>query len=297
VSLDAYQVFRAVVEKKNFLRAAEVLHLTPSAVSYSIARLEDKFGLTLFIREKNGVRLTADGAEMLKYVKQVLTEQEKLDKTLLRLKNTKSGTVRIGTFSSACAAWIPGIVKSFSVIYPYVKIEVRQGYYRDIKQWIENGTVDMGFLPSAYCGENEMTVLSKDRIMCVVPQDFVTPNKEYVRFDDIKGLRLVSNRENFDLENDKFIRYYSLSENRQFVIEGDLYLSLLSMVENGFGISLMPRMLLDNIAYQVKVYPLVPEEYRIIGLVKSKQHTLLPTAQNMYTHIIDYLKQDCYCNS
>ncbi len=192
MSLDAYLVFKAVVEKKNFLRAAESLHLTPSAVSYSIARLEEKFGLTLFIREKNGVRLTADGAEMLKYVKQVLTEQEKLDRMLLRLQSTKNGTVRIGTFSSVCVAWIPGIIKSFSAIYPYVKIEVCQGYYRDIQQWIEDGTVDMGFLPSSYCGEHEMTVLSKDRIMCVVPQDFVPPNKEYIKLDDLKDLRLFN---------------------------------------------------------------------------------------------------------
>ena len=61
MSLPAYQIFKTVVEQNSFQRAAEILHLTPSAISHSISSLEKELGFPLFIRNKTGIQLTGYG--------------------------------------------------------------------------------------------------------------------------------------------------------------------------------------------------------------------------------------------
>ena len=66
MTLLAYQVFLAVVEQESFQKAAQVLNLTPSAISHAVASMEAELGSALFIRSKQGVYLTNYGKELWK---------------------------------------------------------------------------------------------------------------------------------------------------------------------------------------------------------------------------------------
>ena len=60
MTLFAYQIFHAVAQQGSFARAAELLHVTPSAISHAVATMEAECGFPLFTRTKNGVTMTAD---------------------------------------------------------------------------------------------------------------------------------------------------------------------------------------------------------------------------------------------
>ena len=66
MSLYGYEIFETVVEQNSFVKAAHVLNLTPSAVSHAIAKLESDIGFPLFIRNRNGVRLTGEAEKILR---------------------------------------------------------------------------------------------------------------------------------------------------------------------------------------------------------------------------------------
>ena len=72
MTLLAYQVFLAVVEQESFQKAAQVLNLTPSAISHAVASMETELGSALFIRSKQGVYLTNYGKELFPYIKNCL---------------------------------------------------------------------------------------------------------------------------------------------------------------------------------------------------------------------------------
>jgi DNA-binding transcriptional LysR family regulator len=109
MSLFSYRIFDAVAKQQSFLRAAETMHLTPSAVSHSIASLEGKLGFPLFISSRTGVKLTSEGEKLLIHVRSILRFEEQLQQEAAQINELEKGTIVIGTFSSVCTNWISDI--------------------------------------------------------------------------------------------------------------------------------------------------------------------------------------------
>ena len=63
------------------------------------------------------------------------------------------------------------------------------------------------------------------------------------------------------------------------------------MVEAGLGISIMPRMLLRSCTAAVKIYPIEPEEYRVVGLAVQRPTAMAPAVEQMFHHIVDFCRQ------
>ena len=96
MTLLSYQVFQTVVGQGSFQKAAEILNLTPSAVSLAIASMEQELGFSLFTRNKAGVALTNYGEHLLPYVNAVLNSDESLQQAIAGLNGLKMGNVKVG---------------------------------------------------------------------------------------------------------------------------------------------------------------------------------------------------------
>lgn len=200
MSLSSYKIFKTVADQNSFQRAAEILHLTPSAISHSISSLERDLGFSLFIRNKTSIQLTSYGESLLPYIQSVLNSEEHLKQEISQLNGLEKGTVKLGAFNSVCTNWIPTIVSSFQKLYPNISIEVFQGNYNDVSNWIRNGLVDIGFLSTSSGTELHITPLYKDPLVCVVPKSFCPKNKDFITIDDIKGQNFVYQREGSDAD-------------------------------------------------------------------------------------------------
>ena len=78
MTLLSYQIFQTVVEQGSFQKAAQILNLTPSAISHSISSMEKELGFPLFNRNKNGITLTSYGENLKPYILSVLNSDTKL---------------------------------------------------------------------------------------------------------------------------------------------------------------------------------------------------------------------------
>ena len=152
MTLFSYEIFDAVARQGSFNKAAQQLHLTPSAISHAIAVMEAELGFTLFNRGKNGVTMTSYGASLYPSIRAVLNSDEALQQSIARLNGLEKGKVKLGAFNSVCAGLLPQILKSFMASYPQIEVEVYQGTYDDVKEWLRTGQVDLAFL-SASCRE------------------------------------------------------------------------------------------------------------------------------------------------
>ena len=93
MTLFSYEIFDAVARQGSFNKAAQQLHLTPSAISHAIAVMEAELGFTLFNRGKNGVTMTSYGASLYPSIRAVLNSDEALKQSIARLNGLEKGKV------------------------------------------------------------------------------------------------------------------------------------------------------------------------------------------------------------
>lgn len=285
MTLLSYQVFQAVVEQESFQKAAEVLNLTPSAVSHAVSAIEKELGFSLFTRSKAGVVLTNYGEVLLPYIYAVLNSDKSLNQAIAKINGLQQGDVKVGCFSSVCTNWMTDIIRSFKKEYPDINIEIYQGTYADVAYWIKSGIVDIGFLSVSSAGDLPIEPLYKDPLLCVVPKDFrKKENTPYMTPDEMKDHVFVSQMETTDADIVKFMRENGLNVRSDYHVVDDL--STIAMVAAGFGICLMPELVMNDIPYAVDTYPTYPEASRIIGISALNPDFLAPAVKTLYQHVV-----------
>lgn len=165
MTLFSYEIFDAVARQGSFNKAAQQLHLTPSAISHAIAVMEAELGFTLFNRGKNGVTMTSYGASLYPSIRAVLNSDEALQQSIARLNGLEKGKVKLGAFNSICSGLLPGILKGFMAHYPQIEVEVYQGTYDDVKEWLRTGQVDIAFLSNNCREEFVLTELFHEPLL------------------------------------------------------------------------------------------------------------------------------------
>ena len=241
MTLFSYEIFDAVARQGSFNKAAQQLHLTPSAISHAIAVMEAELGFTLFNRGKNGVTMTSYGASLYPSIRAVLNSDEALKQSIARLNGLEKGKVKLGAFNSVCAGLLPQILKSFMASFPQIEVEVYQGTYDDVKEWLRTGQVDLAFLSATCREEFNLTELFREPLLCIVPQDWPEPPNGIMTPELMNGQSFVVQCDATDAEMRQFLKKYSISTERRCHVIDDQ--SNIAMVEAGLGISIMPRML------------------------------------------------------
>ncbi len=170
MSVNKYQMFLKTVECGSFSKAAEEMNFTQSAVSHAVQALENELGVTLLSRNRGGVVLTADGRLLLPRIEKLCAAHHELMRSAAELKGMDAGYVRVATFSSVSAQWLPSILKSFGERYPNIEFEVLTGdYYGQSEDWILQGKVDCGFLRLPSVKRLQTYPLHRDELQVILP--------------------------------------------------------------------------------------------------------------------------------
>ena len=290
MTLLTYQVFKTVADIGGFHKAADILGLTPSAISHAITNLEKELGFTVLIRSKSGITLTSNGENLLPYVNAVLNSDESLHQLVADMNGLQMGTVKIGVFSSVCTSWLPDIMSSFKEKYKNVSIEGYQGTYDDVADWIKTGVVDLGFLSLSSAKDIPIEPLYRDPLLCVLPKGMPkTGDPQYMDIDDMRDMQFVTQRESTDADIQNFLRENRLSIQSKYHVVDDL--STVRLVEKGFGICLMPELVMHDIPYEVDTYMVRPHASRVIGIAILNKDFVAPAVRTMYNHIVDNYQQ------
>ena len=288
MTLLSYQVFMAVADQGSFQKAAQTLQLTPSAVSHAVASMEEELGSPLFVRSRRGVSLTNYGKELFPYIKNVLNSDEYLRQAVAQFNGLQKGSVRLGTFNSACVEWMPGLLKDFQREYPNMRVEIYQGTYDDVNRWLRDGIVDLGFLSSLSVGDLKYEPVYEDRIVCVTPKGFRTKNPGYITIEELRTQKFVTQMEGCDADVSSFMKKYGLSVRGNSYIIDDM--SSIALVMGGYGLCLVPELVIRSLNFPVDVYPLDVDEKRTIVLASLHAAVQAPAVQKMRDYIVTRLR-------
>ena len=136
--------FEEVAEQKSIRRAAERLHIAPSAVTRQIAKFEEMLGMPLFERLPRGVRLTSAGEIMLAHVRRMRRDFGGALGQIDALKGMRRGKVRLGILQYMGSQLIPDLIADVNRDYPGVSFTVISANTPEIVDKVSGGELDIG---------------------------------------------------------------------------------------------------------------------------------------------------------
>ncbi|PWM40381.1 MAG: LysR family transcriptional regulator [Clostridiales bacterium] len=283
MNIQKYLAFVKTVEYGSFTKAADILHYSQSGISRMISDLEKEWNLVLLERGKSGVRLTSDGLTLLPYAKSLVAEYEKLQMQIDELTGMQTGLIRIGTFSSVATHWLPGIIKKFQSDYPGIDYELLLGDYSEIENWIIEGRVDCGFLRLPAQAGLETIFLEQDPLMAVIPENHRLADSAKFPVSALCDEPFILLEKGARAEVSELFERCGLNPQIHFTTWDDY--AIMSMVESGLGISVLPQLILRRMPYKILAKELDFPAYRSIGIaLKSKKNASLAVKR-----FLDYL--------
>ncbi len=268
-----YQVFLKIVETKSLTRTASYFGCTQSAVSQLVKALESELGVSLLIRSKNGVRLTAEGEYLLPSMRQIVAGERAVFERALELQNLNAGLIRIGIFTSLSCQWLPPYLKRFRETYPNIGFELLQGDVQEISEWLRNGTVDVGFTTPPNSDEFYFRELLADRMNIVLPPEHPLAGKP-VSLEQLRDETFVLLESGYSQITEKMFHDAGMRPKQQYTVQDDY--TVMSMVESGLGVTLLPELMLHRSPYKLSSCPAEPPYYRHLGVcwLKKEQNSI-----------------------
>lgn len=278
-----YLAFAKTAELGSFTKAADALNYTQSAISRMISDLETECGLSLLIRSKKGVQLTQNGQQLLPLVRNLCHEYEVLRSNIDELNGLQSGTIRIGAFSSVATHWIPPIIKKFQADYPGIEYELLMGNYAEIENWILEGKADCGFLPLPVHSRLETVPLEDDELMVILPSSHPMKDCEVFPVNKLADYPFILPKTGDVSDITPVFEEYSVCPNIRYSTFDDY--SIMSMVENGLGISVLPSLILRRNPYDIVQKRLDVPAYRKLCIAIRKDASIPPAAKRFLSYL------------
>lgn len=266
-----YMAFIKTAEYGSFTKAAEVLHYSQSGISRMIGDLEKEWRVTLLERSRWGASLTSDGSRLLARAQKLCEEYRKLQMEVDDLHGVQSGLIRIGTFSSVATHWLPNIIKAFQKDHPNIDYELLLGDYAEIEEWIAEGRVDCGFVRLPARPAFETIPLARDDLLAVLPEGHPLAESERVPASALCSEPFILLERGARTDVTEIFEREGLSPRVRFTTWDDY--AIMSMVESGLGISILPELILRRIPYRIVAKKLAVPAYREIGLALRERES------------------------
>ncbi len=121
------RTIKAIHDAGGLARAADVLHITQSALSHQVKGLEDQAGVELFVRRSKPLKLSAAGMKLLRLAERILPEIEAMEEEFDALRQGRAGRLHIAIECHACFDWLFPVLEQFRRAWPDIDIDIRPG--------------------------------------------------------------------------------------------------------------------------------------------------------------------------
>ena len=165
-------ILREIERNGSLTAAADSLHLTQSALTHSIKKLEQRTGTALWSKEGRAIRLTQAGSYLLTVANRLLPQLEYADQVIERFAKGEKGAIRIGMECHPCYQWLLKVVTPFIERYPEVDLDVKQQFQFGGMKALLNYDIDVLVTPDPIhqSGVTFTPVLNYQQVLVVSKQ-------------------------------------------------------------------------------------------------------------------------------
>lgn len=278
VNLDLYRVFCKVAKCGSLTKAAEELYISQPAVSQAIKQLESQLNTSLFNRTHRGMELSVHGGrQIIKNVEQALELLDEAENKLMELKNTATGTIRIGATDTIFEYFLAEKIVEYHAKYPAVKFELLSDISPKTIEQLKSNKCDIGFL-NLPIQEDEGIIISSN-VMYL--HDVFIANDNYAELKDtVVPLRKLSEYPTLLMDDSTVSRraITSFASSLGIHFHPDIEVSswdlMKRLAKKGMGIGCIPReyaqkeLFEKQSLFEVKTEPALP--VRSVGMALPK---------------------------
>ena len=286
------RAFLKIAETRNFTRAANDLHISQSALTVQIQQLEESLGLQLFDRNKRGATLTAAGKDVFGPLQRLFSDAQGILDHAHELSSAATGFVTIAALPTVAAGVLPGLVQSFVVGHPGVRIQILDIVAERVREAVLRRQVDFGMgTRHGRDADLRASPLFRDHLVVFVPMGHALARKtamtlrEAAVFDLILPSRDSSVRENVE----------AIAHRERLALqtryETNYMATALGFVKAGLGIAILPESAAGVDARGFTRIPLNDRSSsRQIELLQRRDVTLSPAAESFLQHLQHYFR-------
>lgn len=243
-TLKQLQYLIALHDHGHFGKAADACFVTQSTLSAGLRELESLIGVTLVERTRRVVRFTPLGLRVVAKARRVMREAEELGDLVKAEGKPLSGELRLGVIPTIAPFLLPRLLPSVRQDWPELKLFLREETSASVCDSLGRGQLDCVLLALPFaCGDVDSEVLFEDRLHVAYPAEDNPP--VLVRPDQIDQDRLLL------LEDGHCLKDHVLSACNRPELRADARMlgtslhTLVQMVDNGLGLTMLPQMALD----------------------------------------------------
>lgn len=264
MTITQLQVLIKTIELGSFTKAARVLNMTQPAVSHAISSIESELGVTILIRDKRkGLIVTDAGSRILVHIREILNGVEKIEQEVAMEKGHEVGTIRIGSFPSASAHFLPKMINHFKEKYPNLEVVLCEGTIKEVEDWLVSRVVDIGIviLPNK---EMEIVPLTKGKMVVILREDHPLCKKNAVTIRDLENEPIILCKGGYEPPIIDMFKQVNVPLRAEYVIS--TVTTALNMIQEGLGIAILAELSLTNLPKNVQTRELEPQVWREIAL-------------------------------
>jgi LysR family positive regulator for ilvC len=270
--------FIALANTLHFGRASEIVHLSPSALSRSIKQLEDELGTYLFLRNNRTVSLTHQGDLFLEYAKEQITQWEGIKNTLLTESQSFNGEISLYCSVTASYSFLYDILSDLRDRYPGIEIKLHTGDPDLAIQRVLNNEEDMAITarPDRLPKECLFKSIGRSPLLFIRPKDpkrFSIPAHSNLSLSEWSQVPMILSEGGVSRQRvNNWFSDQNITPKIYTQVSGNE--AIVSMVSLGFGIGVVPKIVLDNspLKHTVDIIKVEPElrDYEV-GLVTKER--------------------------
>ncbi|MEM1310147.1 MAG: LysR family transcriptional regulator [Cyanobacteria bacterium P01_H01_bin.153] len=258
----------AIAETGTFSDAALQLDLSQSSVSHAIATLEDELGVVLLTRGRQGAVLTPLGKEITVEAHRMMQSLETIAQLAQRARGLQQGVVRIAGFRSVATHILPEVIQQFRRDYPGIQVSIEESpTYHQVEQAVRQGQADIGFTYLPTSADFEAWELLRDRYILLTPLTDQAPQAART-WDDIFKQPLILAPPEDGCREILQQHLAAAGHNIEPAYEVREDSTILSMVQQGLGVTIMAHLAAQPIPPNLAIAELPAPVERVIGVIQ-----------------------------
>jgi DNA-binding transcriptional LysR family regulator len=283
------RVLREVANQGSFSAAADLLHLSQSAVSQQVATLEREVGMPLLERTSAGPKLTEAGETLVGHADVVLARLEDAERELARLAGLEGGRVRLASFPTASATLVTRAVSAFRHRYPNVELELAEAEQEDSLPGLRRGDHDIAMAHDFplvnlddFGSDLERHLILQERMEVALPRGHPLAASEAIRLEQLAEESWLCGVSRGSCRHHVLRLCQRAGFDPRISFESDDYQVQQGLVAAGLGVALIPELAMTAPHPGVELRAVAPESpVRRVWAVTREAKSLAPATEAM----------------
>ena len=249
LTLEAIRVLDAIDRRGSFAAAADELGKVPSALSYTVQKLEDELEVKLFERSANEVTVTPLGEEIVRQAQSVLEQAASIKEIAKRGKDPLAGPLKLGIIYTIGPYLLPDLVRQAIARTPQMPLMLQENFTVKLMEMLRTGEIDCAILAEPFPDAGLASApLYDEPFLAAIPMQHLLAAQTSVTTDELKKetMLLLGNghcfRDHVLEVCPEFARFSSDTEGIRKSFEGSSLETIKHMVAAGMGVTLVPRL-------------------------------------------------------